>query len=355
MEIINEEIKRKISNKGITLIALVVTIIILLILAGVTIAMLTSENGILSKVQDAKNTTQIESERELIKRAVIASKISETNYMELEEGKFRIELEREQERIDLSVIGENFEVYFRDTNRCYEVDKYGNVWDYEIIGEITQAGDITKGNTLDGSKDKPYEINCIEDLIELSYAVNGITVNDEGGLEKTNDGESFLDKQFVLKNNLNFLSRYSYEDYQRTDYGDINGNGTVEDIVTELSSEEGFLPIGKQETPFSGDFDGNSKKIKNLYIKRQGAVGTFGYIHCASVMNLETSGKVISLNSIAGGIIGVLYNIKKYSGEDYQNIYNCKNNCYVEGYSDAGGIIGRLTGNSRIRKSISIY
>lgn len=36
-------------QKGITLIALVITIIILLILAGVTIAMLTGENGILRK------------------------------------------------------------------------------------------------------------------------------------------------------------------------------------------------------------------------------------------------------------------------------------------------------------------
>ena len=37
------------NNKGITLIALVVTIIVLLILAGVSIAMLTGQNGILNK------------------------------------------------------------------------------------------------------------------------------------------------------------------------------------------------------------------------------------------------------------------------------------------------------------------
>ena len=40
-------------QKGITLIALVVTIIVLLILAGVTIAMLTGENGILNNATDA--------------------------------------------------------------------------------------------------------------------------------------------------------------------------------------------------------------------------------------------------------------------------------------------------------------
>ena len=52
-----EEIKRKIKSKkerGITLIALVITIIVLLILAGVSIAMLTGQNGILTQANKSK-------------------------------------------------------------------------------------------------------------------------------------------------------------------------------------------------------------------------------------------------------------------------------------------------------------
>ena len=45
-------------NKGITLIAMVITIIVLLILAGVSIAMLTGENGILTQAQRAANETE---------------------------------------------------------------------------------------------------------------------------------------------------------------------------------------------------------------------------------------------------------------------------------------------------------
>ena len=55
-------------NKGITLIALVITIIVLLILAGVSIAMLTGNNGILTQAQNAKNRTeeaQVEEENRL--------------------------------------------------------------------------------------------------------------------------------------------------------------------------------------------------------------------------------------------------------------------------------------------------
>lgn len=46
------------NQKGITLIALVITIIVLLILAGVTIAMLTGENGILTKAKTADADTK---------------------------------------------------------------------------------------------------------------------------------------------------------------------------------------------------------------------------------------------------------------------------------------------------------
>ena len=51
-----ETSKRK--ERGITLIALVITIIVLLILAGVSIAMLTGENGILTQAQTAKEKTE---------------------------------------------------------------------------------------------------------------------------------------------------------------------------------------------------------------------------------------------------------------------------------------------------------
>ncbi len=44
--------------KGITLIALVISIIVLLILAGISIAMLIGENGILTRAQTAKNKTE---------------------------------------------------------------------------------------------------------------------------------------------------------------------------------------------------------------------------------------------------------------------------------------------------------
>ncbi len=58
-------------NRGITLIALVITIIVLLILAGVSISMLTGENGILKRANEAKEETQKATEDEQRKMAML--------------------------------------------------------------------------------------------------------------------------------------------------------------------------------------------------------------------------------------------------------------------------------------------
>ena len=64
--------------KGITLIALVITIIVLLILAGVTITMLTGENGILNQATNAKNATDKSEFEEQVSLAVMAAKTNKT-------------------------------------------------------------------------------------------------------------------------------------------------------------------------------------------------------------------------------------------------------------------------------------
>lgn len=57
------------NQKGITLIALVITIIVLLILAGVTIAMLSGENGILKRATETRSTNAEAQAREEAKIA----------------------------------------------------------------------------------------------------------------------------------------------------------------------------------------------------------------------------------------------------------------------------------------------
>ena len=78
--------KKKIieKNRGITLIALVITIIVLLILAGVSISMLTGDNGIITQAQKAKEKTEEAKIREEQQLESLLNKI--TSEVPSEEG-----------------------------------------------------------------------------------------------------------------------------------------------------------------------------------------------------------------------------------------------------------------------------
>ena len=65
------------NHKGITLIALVITIVVLLILASVSIAMLTGDNGILTKAGDAKIETALGAVKEQVRLYQIEKKMNE--------------------------------------------------------------------------------------------------------------------------------------------------------------------------------------------------------------------------------------------------------------------------------------
>lgn len=70
--------EKKFREKGITLVALVITIIILLILAGITITQLTGDNGLFARAKQAKNNTIDSQETENITIADYENKIDDT-------------------------------------------------------------------------------------------------------------------------------------------------------------------------------------------------------------------------------------------------------------------------------------
>lgn len=73
--------KKLIKNtRGITLIALVVTIIVLLILAGIAISLTIGNNGLFARAKDVQIKTDIEETRELIKLEIMGEIDERGNY-----------------------------------------------------------------------------------------------------------------------------------------------------------------------------------------------------------------------------------------------------------------------------------
>ena len=113
-------INQKEAQKGITLIALVITIIVLLILAGVSIAMLTGQNGILTQAQNAKTTTENKSAEEKVKLAVMGARADDGTLIV---GKLRTELANYGGTVE----GDTFPVTAKVDGKSFTVDANGNV------------------------------------------------------------------------------------------------------------------------------------------------------------------------------------------------------------------------------------
>ena len=87
-----EEIKQLKTNKGITLVALVVTIIVLIILAGISINLILGDNGIITKAQEAKKAQEMAEIKEDIQFEIMAKQVS--NKGKMTEDEFKAILEK---------------------------------------------------------------------------------------------------------------------------------------------------------------------------------------------------------------------------------------------------------------------
>lgn len=374
-------------EKGITLIALVITIIVLLILAGVTIATLTGDNGLLTKAGEANSASEIAEEKDIISISAIQAQ-TENDQVSIQENSFREALNqnsREGNKASLLTSNaESFVVKF-ESNRCYILYNDGKISNAIKLEKDEYAGDITKGGKYQGQNyDDAYRITCIEDLIEFSIMTNGGNTN-----LNIPSNFSFQNKYVIMTRTLDFESIFSYNDFASTKYGDLNEDGTIENIKEELTNKNkigiGFTPIGGKRS-FNGIFDGNNYEIKNIYeyaIRNQ-YLGLFSGATGCTIKNLKISGSFeipkenpsVYHTCSAGGIAAFPGNINVYNctnnvkirskgfgvggiiGKTYSggNIINCRNTADIENYNGEGaaGIIGRHEGTVKIYNSYNI-
>ena len=117
----------------------ILNIIVLLILAGVSIATLTGENGILTRAGDAKTNTEIAEEKEAIGLAYNGV-MAENRGNGVSAGELQAELI--SNGYDVTASGSNpITVKFNDSQRVYTVDNNGNI-------EILDGSDDNNGTTL---------------------------------------------------------------------------------------------------------------------------------------------------------------------------------------------------------------
>lgn len=170
-------------NKGVTLIALAVTIIVMLILAGVTISTLTGNSGITTKAQNAKKMSKVSSEKEAIQLAVSLAKMEK--YLD-ENNEYYIGTPLYDKTLEN---GDKWNVIIiKDT-----LEQYGTDWCYVAKGtEITQYGETQYDWLVNYETGEAKQLE--EDYMELSYKsslalTDGLALNiDATNLEDENWG-----------------------------------------------------------------------------------------------------------------------------------------------------------------------
>ena len=125
---------RETNSKGITLVALVITIVVILILAGVTIATLTGDNGLLQKATTAKQDNEDSKELELIKLSVSAAQVAGKGTITTENlnNELKSNLNSETDVVESS------DYWYYKANNNYRIYKDGKIDEGKLLPDEYQ-------------------------------------------------------------------------------------------------------------------------------------------------------------------------------------------------------------------------
>ena len=310
-------------NRGITLIALVITIIVLLILAGVSIAMLTGNNGILTQAKLAKENTQTAKEQEEKGLDKINSYINEKtikdNYTDINGDKATVP---EGFTVDEkeNIISKGLVVHGPDKVN----DDKGSEFVWVPVSDINSMSQCSK---TDGSCNLQLEEGALKCTTHNSTDIVGKLYATElgekfGTVNKTYSADSRLREPAYLKD---------------TDYGDASRFNTIgltlsnmqedyKNMVTSVAKYGGFY-IGRYETSLSNatltkSKDGNIQSKPGVMPTSAGNSATSSWYGLYSKQK-EYTGKNGSVGSsmIWGSQYDAMINWAK-SGADKDKIVN---------------------------------
>ena len=283
------------NERGITLIALVVTIVVLLILAGVSISMLTGENGIITQAQGASikndNGTVLEGLR---------IKLSE--YLSENEGKYakdKLELLRDDNIIDENNIvnveellkqrlktgngSNNKDVYVIEENNLYYYDKKGNKTDVGDLGSTEESIPETDHDLFEITDDGTISLKYYDDYYH--------------------DREEFPVEDLVIPKKVNgIIVKKISEDFLLAGHGGIFSD-TIANRLKSVTIPDTVVEIGENAFRYC-------ISLTNVIIpKSVTSIGNSAFVNCSSLTDITIPGSVIKIGERAFSWCGKLINI----------------------------------------------
>ncbi len=352
------------STHAITLISLVITIILLIILAGIGINLSLGENGLFNKAEQAKERYIEAAAKEKLENTLAYAFVERETNKDYNNQDFldNILNSENMEVIDNNVIVDNFNFQI-DRDKLIIVESLGKTQvklakkiqeylgknenskymvrtlitiqsniDIESITVLNELGNILEDMKFEITTDKKISESTINIELDTKYIVKVKTKDSKETLrtliEKSQENIRNLEELVTFRDRVNSGLTYEGKTINLVETLDLS-NVCGENLNGNTIS---FEPIGNSENQFKGIFDGNSNSIKNIFINKETDINAlFGYIKDSEVKNLTLDGGSISNGDRTGGICGIAEN---------SSITKCINNAEVEGGKLwTGGII----------------
>ena len=213
-------------NNGITLIALVITIIVLLILAGVTIATLTGENGILTRASDAAEQTEIAEEKEAIGVAY-AGVLADNNGTGVSASELQEELEKNGYNATVVDNGDGTLTVTFESGNEYTIDANGSITG-PTVSNITATMKIV-GEKVETPPLPSSDFTHTEGTVDTGYVIQDSNENEFVWVP--------VDKNQKIQ--INVSSKENIESISLTDpYGDEITLPDTDSLGTSYSNTE---------------------------------------------------------------------------------------------------------------------
>lgn len=361
-----------------------------MILAGVTIATLTGEGGILNKAKTAEMSQEEQEAKEKLELVLQDLTISKHTDPTYDQDKYINDaIEKENMTIvgDIVIVdGWQFEIDRSVPKIGMSLGKGTENKEMELTASATVTTDYVKANleanlTFSG---KIKEIFVKGEKVEVPTPENGVyhitqEIRENGSytvLVKDEQGSYKMAKVEVTED-MDIWNKADMEKFRDK----VNEGRTFEgrtarvmaDIDLEGSEENKWIPIGNYASNtsliFKGTFEGNGHTIQGVYInstaERQGLFGQ----NAGTIKNITVSGSIQSTTKYTGGITGANdgkieqcvnqatitgnERVGGISGDGYGEINNCKNEGVITGTLYTGGIAGVCWTNGKIEECIN--
>ena len=325
------------NKKGITLIALVVTIVVLLILAGVSINLVLDNNGIIAKSKDARNSAIESDEKEKVEMAYVSAALKKLgDTVTAEELQEELDSSVGTGKTDVTTNGDDtLNVLFSDTEHNFNVDEgkvekakpitnnYGEDW--EVAWTYTNgvwSNQIKKGEKAEG------------DVVAKFYKTgnrikpDGFTWSDTGDVFTFEEGDEY---RLVVEGNgpigdlvtaegTNITSAFGWM-LQSVMYMKGATNTCIMPYVKELVICDGITSIGNYA--FCGASSLEKLSIANTVTN----IGDYAFLYDVNLANVKLPNKIENIGYTAFKEtkiqnITIPNSVKKLSGAIFANCGN---------------------------------